>query len=247
MNQKKVIIGIIMLIVLIVLGSASYALSSMMFHKEEKVEKKKNETVTVKVDRKLDLCKKEGCANYSTLYFQKVSTNIEDPEVKKLIQEANGKVNSYYDEATSDQMTRPECASMADVYQYGTQIQSGIQAKIHKGILNLTVSAERYDLCTSQPLGQEVDVQLYDLKNQKKLTNEEYLKENGYTEQQVQNMMESLMRKIYTTGEVENIIADAKKENKYVIYYDNSNQLVIQYYIPYTKTWYPLQLNQSTK
>ena len=136
---------------------------------------------------------------------------------------------------------------MADVYQYGTQIQSGIQAKIHKGILNLTVSAERYDICTSQSLGQEVDVQLYDLKNQKKLTNEEYLKENGYTEQQVQNMMESLMRKIYTTGEVENVIADAKKENKYVIYYDNSNQFVIQYYIPYTKAWYPLQLNQNTK
>lgn len=243
MNRKKIVIGIIMIVVLIVLGSASYALSSMIFQKDKTEEKK--DQVTVKTDRKLELCKTEGCMNYSTLYFPKVSTNIDDEKAKEFIQQTNKKINTYYNEVKNDQMTRPECTNVANIYQHGIGIQSGIQAKIHKHVLNIVVAADKYDYCAGQTLGQEIEVYLYDLENKKEISNEEYLKENGYTENQVKNMMETLMRKIYSADEVENIIATAKKENQYVIYYDNSNQLVIQYYIPTVNAWYPLQLNQN--
>lgn len=242
MNRKKIVIGMIMIIILIVLGSASYVLSNMIF-KDNKIEKKK-EQVTVKVDRKLDLCKVEGCLNYSTLQFQKITTNIEDKNVDKIIKQANQKIDAYYNEVTSDQMTRPECANAINTYQYGISIQSGIQAKIHNRVLNVAVAAEKYDYCANKPLGQEVETYLYDLESKKEISNQEYLKINGYTETQVQNMMETLIRDIYSNEDVENIITGAKKENKYVIYYDSSNQLVIQYYIPSANAWYPLQLNK---
>ena len=246
MNRKKIIIGIGMLVLLIVLGSASFALSNMILKKDSQETKEKTkETVSVKVDRKIELCKTPNCMSYSTLIFQKVSTNIEDNQVKKIIQKANQKIDTYYETVQNDQMTRPECANAANLYQHGIRIQSGIQAKIHDRVLNLVVGAEKYDYCAEKPLGQELEVTLYDLEKKKKISNKEYLKQNGYTEQQVQTMMETLMRNIYLAGEVENIIATAKKENKYVVYYDSSNQLVIQYYIPNVNAWYPLQLNQN--
>ena len=246
MNRKKIIIGIGMLVILILLGSASYALSNMFFKKDnQETKEEKKETVSVKEDRKIELCKTPNCMSYSTLIFQKVSTNIEDNQVKKIIQKANQKIDTYYETVQNDQMTRPECANAANLYQHGIRIQSGIQAKIHDRVLNLVVGAEKYDYCAEKPLGQELEVTLYDLEKKKKISNKEYLKQNGYTEQQVQTMMETLMRNIYPAGEVENIIATAKKENKYVVYYDSSNQLVIQYYIPNVNAWYPLQLNQN--
>ena len=246
MNRKKPAIGVGMLVILILLGSASYALSNMIFKKDsQETKEEKKETVSVKEDRKIELCKTPNCMNYSTLIFQKVSTNIEDNQVKKIIQKANQKIDTYYETVQNDQMTRPECANAANLYQHGIRIQSGIQAKIHDRVLNLVVGAEKYDYCAEKPLGQELEVTLYDLEKKKKISNKEYLKQNGYTEQQVQTMMETLMRNIYSAGEVENIIATAKKENKYVVYYDNSNQLVIQYYIPTVNAWYPLQLNQN--
>ena len=246
MNRKKIAIGVGMLVILILLGSASYALSNMIFKKDnQETKEEKKETVSVKEDRKIELCKTPNCMSYSTLIFQKVSTNIEDNQVKKIIQKANQKIDTYYETVQNDQMTRPECANAANLYQHGIRIQSGIQAKIHDRVLNLVVGAEKYDYCAEKPLGQELEVTLYDLEKKKKISNKEYLKQNGYTEQQVQTMMETLMRNIYSAGEVENIIATAKKENKYVVYYDNSNQLVIQYYIPNVNAWYPLQLNQN--
>lgn len=246
MNRKKIAIGVGMLVILILLGSASYALSNMIFKKDsQETKEEKKETVSVKEDRKIELCKTPNCMNYSTLIFQKVSTNIEDNQVKKIIQQVNQKIDTYHETVQNDQMTRPECANVANLYQHGIRIQSGIQAKIHDRVLNIVVGAEKYDYCVGKPLGQEIEVTLYDLEKKKIISNKEYLKQNGYTEQQVQTMMETLMRNIYSAGEVENIIATAKEENKYVVYYDSSNQLVIQYYIPNVNAWYPLQLNQN--
>lgn len=234
--KKENIVAIVGIVVLIVIIIITTFLALFHSNDEKEKEEKTNYKISVNYDKQIEFSK---TGMYDKLYFSQIKTNIKDKELLKVVEKLNQKSNTLYEKVKSYTIDETKCPNIKNEYNYALRIESGIRANIVGDVVSIIMTVDEYDHCLNQSLGSNIEGYLYDLKNHKFITNQEYLKQKGYQEKEVMEAMEKVFFRHNSQSNSEEVWKSIEQAKKYVIS-DSKDGMMIQFYSPTEKVWYPL-------
>ena len=208
-KNKKIIITIIMIAILVLLttGVISYSL----YNKE-----KRNNELPAKFEEKLEykyeLCN-DTCAFSKGNYYKiiKYDTNIE--EIKRIVDSINNESKKLHEQTLSSKISPDqECAGTTHIYNYSFMSSASFHNYVDRDYIVVGVQRTNYNICDGKYETGELEVNIYDIKNKKLLSQEEFMKQKAKTQEDMDNRINEFIVDTYNDLEIPtDIDYDSKK------------------------------------
>ncbi len=178
-TKNNILLIVIIIIALIMIGGGVFVLSKKDSGSKEKLfyEFKDDETKVV------DICKKEGCGvpSQDKFVFLKVKDNYSDI-FNNSIKEINEETEKYYNEVKNS----PACSNDVDKFYHSKFVDVQFENYENNYYVSITPIYTITDLCEMKATRPAIKTHIYDKTDQKLLTQEEFIKKIGVSEEEIQ-------------------------------------------------------------
>lgn len=177
-NKKTLIILIVIIILLIILGSLVY---TYMPRKTTVVDS----VGEFKIDEAFEykLCN-EKCSFAKNNYYRKINFNTNIDDVNKIVNDINNESEKNHEKVLASKITdNRECAGTTNIYNYSYLSTADFYDYVGKDYIIIGVQRTEYDICAGKYETKELEVNIYDRKNKKIITQEEFMKQNNITDE----------------------------------------------------------------
>ena len=246
MNKKIRIAGIIIISILLVL-LISIIVYNVIFLPSIKTKEQEDNFPHVREEKNikeeikgLKICKKGIDCNYDTSYYTTISTSLKSTVLTNIIKEINNKVNELYNISNySTDMTIKECSNVSNLYERSIMTTSNLIIYDSSDIISMTLISNETNLCTLVS-NQEINVYLYDVKNDNILTGDDIKKTYDITGEEILTAIKNNIEQI-NINESKNYITNITDYN---IYIETDGTIGVYYKQPENNNYYSLLLNK---
>ena len=241
MNRKVKITGIIIssILIIILLGIIIYNVVYLPLT-EDKQSTVKHLTLEYKT---IENCYDElNCAvPYSD--YPTISTDITTSKLMNILNTLNTKISNLYNKSlNSTYMTSAECVDYSSLYKRSIMGENNLIIYDSDDLLGLTLLSRETNLCTSV-VNEDLDVYIYDVKNDKILTNDDIKEEYDITDSMIISTIEA---NVNAANEI-NGVNYTTNITDYNLYIESDGTIGIYYKQPEDGLYYNILLGQQVK
>ena len=233
--KKKKILPLIFIAVAIIIIIIGIVFLLLPINKKETKETSKSSTELG--DRKeVEICKTEDCKSTQIVEYAYIEVNSPNKQVKDMVEKLNKKTNQYYEKTKNSNMDDASCSNVKDMYYHSYKAEVNPFSYVSADYISVAIQANEYYLCTEEIISNPVEAYIYDVKENKILTQEEFLKKKNITEEKITSCIEEnvkVLNNIQKTSYTLNDVYDPSKKN--ILFYDFDGNLLISYYNKITK------------
>lgn len=238
MNKKQKVIIVISVIVVLILLIGLY-----LFINSKPKETQKS--YHLEKTKSIDICKTTNCPIPDTINFNKVEYDTDIKEIQRIIKIINDETDNYYNMVTTSNINDAACSAVKDIYNYRTAVFTNYNSYTNDDYINLSIKRTIVDVCTNEKQDGQVESYIYDRKQKKLITQEEFkIKQNIGTKK---------INDAITTNNTflnENANLNLSLEDTYVdgnqnivLYYDTVGNLIASYYQTKAKQYYTASID----
>lgn len=175
--------------------------------------------------------------------YATIGTDIPTTNLMNVLNSLNTKMDEVYNKSlNSTDMTTPECIEYSSLYKRSVMGENNLTIYDSDNLLGLTLLSRETNLCTSVS-NEDLDVYVYDVKNDKVLTNDEIKEKYDITDAMISSTIEANVDAINEINEL-NFSTDI---NEYNLYIGNDGTIGVYYKQPEDSLYYNVLLNKQVK
>lgn len=241
-RTRIMIVIIIGIILLILIGIILYKV--VYFPSNEGEDGKQVNVGHLTVEYKtLDNCYDELNCEVPYSDYATLSTDISSNRLKNIMDELNTKIDNLYNKSlNSTDMSNAECSNVSNLYQRSIMVENNLITYDNDGVLGLTLLSRETNLCTSIS-NEEFDSYLYDIENDKILTNDDIKEKYDITDEIISSTIEANINAI----NVINGVNYTTNITDYSLYIETDGTIGIYYMQPEDGLYYNILLDKSVK
>lgn len=207
MNNKKIIIIIITTLFFIAVGITSYSLYYKKKTKDDLPTK-----LEENIEYKYKLCN-DTCAFSKNNYYRtiKVETNID--EIKNIVDKINSESKKQHKQVLSSKISpEKECLGKKNIYNYSYLSTSSFHNYVGSDYIVVGVQRTNYKICDGKYETGELELNIYDIKNKKIITQDEFMKQKNVTKEDMDKRINEFIGDTYNDIKIPiDIDYDSKK------------------------------------
>ena len=141
-------------------------------------------------------------------------------------------------------MDDASCASLKDVYKHSIRNYVDYSLYSDSKYVSFFVTNYRKNLCTNEMTLDEPDIFIYDVKNDKRLSNEDIMKIQSITEDDIIDLIKYSINEMNSIEEKNYTINDTYQDGKvkYYLYYNSLGELLALYKLNPVNGYYSVKL-----
>ena len=206
-NKKIITIIMIAILALITGGIISYYL----YHQE----KKDNDMLTKfeeKLEYKYELCN-DTCAFSKNNYYKTIKYDTNIDEIKNIVDNINSESKKLHEQVLSSKLSpEQECLGTKNIYNYSFISSASFYNYVDSNYIVVGVQRTNYNICDGKYETGELEVNIYDVKNKKIISQEEFMKQKNITKEDIDNRINTYIQDAYDDIEIPtDIDYDSKK------------------------------------
>lgn len=206
-NKKPLIILIVIIILLMILGSIIYAYIPRKTTSIESIGKFKVEKAY-----EYKLCN-ELCGFAQNNYYRKINFNTNIDDVNKMVDDINNESKKLHEKVLASKITdKRECAGKTDLYNYSYLSTANFYDYVGKDYIIIGVQRTEYDVCAGKYDTKELEVNIYDRKNKKMISQEEFMKQNNISDELANQRINEYIKDTFNDLEIPNDIDYSSKK-----------------------------------
>lgn len=240
MNKKVRTIGIIIISILLIILIAIIIYNVVYLSKEDD-KQSSNEIKHISLDYKtLENCYNELDCESPYSEYATIKTDITSSNLMNILNNLNTKINDSYNKSlNSTDMTTPGCVNYTNLYQRSIMTQNNLTIYDSDDLLGFTLLSEETNLCTSL-VNEDLEVYIYDVKNDKVLTEDEFKERYDITDDIISATIEA---NVNATNEIYGL-SYTTEITEYNLYIQNDGTIGIYYKQPEENLYYNILLDK---
>jgi len=169
-KNGKILILVILILIIVLLVFVGFRFLKNDTKSTEKLfyDYPKEERKTIKI------CKDDTCSMPINDNYEQLVIDSKYPKLDKKVKEINKKTLKYYEEVKKSTVEGEECANVKDTYYHRMRVSSIYYNYENDKYVSIGVQRKKYDLCTGSFENKDFDVYIYDKKDNKLLTQDEF-------------------------------------------------------------------------
>lgn len=192
--------------------------------KEEAVD-----TLEVKRENTLDVCKEEPCNIYGGQYY-KINYSGDIDEVKSIVNNINNETQQVYEIANTSNMEDESCASFRNLYNHSIITFTEYFNYEDENFVSIAILRNKKNICTNE-IESEQKAYIYDKNEKKVITQEEFIVKLNVTQDEINNAIQQSLDTLNTYDRtnytIENTYQDGVRDS--LIFYNDDGRLFISY------------------
>lgn len=249
MNKRKKVIIILIILIIITIGFLIFLLTqnqSSSSHTITAIKQNKKEEIFKIETKEFNHCKNpddERC-KYVNNSLRYITSNKSYPLLDKAIKETNKIVEEKYNEIIHSNLDSTECDKVKDIYNYRKIYMMGEFLYETNNIIGIAYEITGIDICTGKRTSPLFNSYIYDVKQNKMLSNDEILKlyniEKDFITKAISDNISYWNKENSTNYTIKDL------NNNYKLYLSREGNLEVFYTLQQENTTYTTTVKKQT-
>lgn len=196
-------------------------------------------------DRKsIENCKsEEDCDIWNIDNYDKLVLNKNYDVLKEKIDKINNDTEKYYQMVKKSNTNSESCSKVKNMYNHSKRVVSNYTNYENKKYLSISVGRIIYDLCenTMEPLQEEVYI--YDKKDKKILTQDEFKSKENISDKEIYNAIKKMVKMI--KDDVPEGIKLQENYDDTILLYGTEGNISVSFYVKEANAYYTGTVRKS--
>lgn len=189
-------------------------------------------------------CKNDSCEISDVDYYDKIVLNKKYDALEKKIDKINKDTEKYYKLVNESDTNSSECFAVKDVYNHRYRSVFDFVNYDNKNYVSISISRINYDLCRNTIDYKPTESYIYDKKEKKIISQEEFKLREMITDKDIKQAIEATIKIIENdvSGKIE--LQDSYDDA--IVFFGNDGEILVSFYVKEAKAYYTATLRENT-